>query len=806
MTARRKSGEGTPRPIGTGVALGRSTASSALIRGQGVKADAAKVRADQQEAQLMFAAVGEVRKAVTARGALLSACGFSIGLVPTRDDDEGRPLFDEEGVPLDPSIPAAAIEVAETALASLVDVRGSQGSLIDATSQNWDITGEAYLCGWWVDDTGRPVEESDEGALRQRWEVVGTGAYRIEGRRHFIRLTRDGLDIQLPDSAYVVRTWKRHPVWADEAHGWVMSALPSCRSLLAYSLAERSQALSSAVGSIYLVPSEAAPAKPVEAGLVPNDDAWLGIDECSDLSPADEWAAKLDRMIADVIGEVLDDWQSGRAVQGGVLAVEAKFIEYFGKTIDIGRTIDSALGEQTERALQRLREQADCSPEMISGLGETNRWNGKQIDESDYRRYHRPQIEAIAEAWTSEVIRPALAAAGVPFEVQRKLTIVVNKTAIVAPPDRSKIAGEALRNGAIGWEGYRQLCDIPDRFKPSDEELAAMQAFWQSQPSNSSTTSGSGSGSGSNPPDEVAPVNEAAGALQPPRLVAAASNEVPLGDLLIEIERASREALEAAGAMAFDTALARANGKARNLARKHLRVEAPEGTSDVLAWLGPDRVSAVLTAEFGSDSDSAWEELIAGALVAFRKRYSALADRYHDRTLGALRIPRPSRGKPSRSPFTGQLIRLEELVEAVEAGWSHLTESLIEWVREAAESEPGVIPDSVWRRVLSVLGGNEVKPGAGPAATGAASEATAGVFGPMFSPLEPPAERFVWNHYLVKANPFPQHMALDGAVISGRDDPILAGAPWGSYWPGDHHGCLCDVVPEFSTDTDTEGA
>lgn len=805
MTTSRKSGEAkTPTGARFGSSTQRVTASSALVAYNAHRGKVRRVSADQLEAQLMFEAVGEVRKAVTSRGALLSGCTFTIGLRPLPDDDEGRPLYAEDGSKLDPSISDTMIAVAEQALANIVDVRGSQATLIDAQSQNWDVTGEAYLAGWWVNGKGDAVEESSPDAERQRWEVFGSGAYRVEGTRCYVRLSRDGTEIRLPDSAYVVRTWKRHPVWPDEAHGWVMSALPSCRSLLAYSLAERSQALSSAVGTIHLVPADAAPAQPMVDGLELYDE-FNGPDTVGGKTAADLWAEKLDADIAGVVAEVLDDWQSGRAVQGGVLAIESKFIEHFGKTIDIGRTIDTGLGEQTERALQRLKEQADCSPEMISGLGDTNRWNGKQIDESDYRRYHRPQIEAIAESWTADVIWPALRAAGFSLEDTRKLIIVVNKLAIVAPPDRSKIAGEALRNGAIGWEGYRKLCDIPDRYAPQDGELEALVAFYAA----TRTSTRGGTGDGSEAPDEVNPVNDAVAAIAPvsPLRVVASVNQTPLALQLLDVERSTRDALAAAGAVAFDMSLSRVHSKMRNLARKHLRHEVPAGVSDVLGHLGPERSRAVLAAEYGDDEDRMNEELLLAALLAFKSRFEDIGRGFFGRALRVLGMDMPTSRRPAVSPFTRARMTLDDIVSAIEDGWETLSDSVRIWITEHLDGRgSAIIPDSIWRKVLDAFGGAHPTPGTGPVVTPSDPPGpTAGVFGDLFAPLEPDVEELQWVHNPVKPEAFRPHMALNGIVVTGPEDPILSGAPWGSYWPGDHKGCMCDVVPVFDESAIIEG-
>jgi hypothetical protein len=58
-------------------------------------------------------------------------------------------------------------------------------------------------------------------------------------------------------------------------------------------------------------------------------------------------------------------------------------------------------------------------------------------------------------------------------------------------------------------------------------------------------------------------------------------------------------------------------------------------------------------------------------------------------------------------------------------------------------------------------------------------------------------EGYEWEYGVApRARPFEDHQRLDGVQFVNFDDPVLA-IPWpGPYaLPGDHTGCLCDVIP-----------
>lgn len=767
--------------------------------------------AEQAEAWIMYAAIGEVSQAVRARAALVSGCQFFVGLPPDRESVDGRPARDADGVAL---VDEGLLTAAEDFLLQIVDSAGSQRGLIKAQSENWDVAGVGYMVAWYERADGTATIEDDTTADHLRWEFVGPAAYRKDGDRQYLKLREGGSEALLPADAMAWRMWRRHPQYPDDSTSWVMACLPIERNLLAFQLAERSQALSAAVGKVHLVPADAAPRKPIEEGLEAStgagpiiyDDEAIAANadgsgmEFVDPTPAvlmsgDEWAAHLDEMLSAVISEVLGDWQSGRAVQGGVLAIEGKFIEMFGKSIDIGRTIDSGLGELTDRALQRLKESADVAPEMLTGLGDTNRWNGAQIDDAEYRRYHRPHLWAMADDWTSALLWPHLTSLGYSLDAARQVRFLVSTVGVVADPDRREDAEKALKAGAINWPGYRELMKIPEDMAPTPEEQQAIKDFLSA-----SKPAALGPGAGA-PPAEVNPVNEAAGSI---RLVAASGPGVPLERQLLAIELRTREALAAAGAVAFDQALNRSGAKLANLARKH-KVDVPGSLAgyDVARHLGRARSRDLAALEFGAIDRARREEMFGRAVDGLRRHFEDIARQGFTSALEVLGITFPVGGGEGRSPHTGATFSRAELDAQIDAGWAVLDESLTGWADEVVFGDEPMeddgpapsVPVPVWRRAMAAVGGAAVLPGFGPIREAIGSM----VFGRSMERLEPQPTGLVWVYGSpgLRGSVFPEHLALDGLAVTGEDDPQLTGAPWGSYWPGDHGGCQCEVIPTF---------
>jgi hypothetical protein len=538
------------------------------------------------------------------------------------------------------------------------------------------------------------------------------------------------------------------------------------------------------------------------------------------------WAQTLERLIGDAVMEVLRDAQSGRAVVPAVLAVAERYVSSF-HTIDLARPIDSVLGELVTQARQRLAQSADCPPEMLSGLGETNRWNGAQIADDEFRRYFRPKAMAIADAWTSELLWSGLRALGYPDEQVRLVRVLVDARGVVAEPDRSKVASEGLRLGAISWAAWREACGFSEADAPTPEEqaqlLAAFGKSWQQQLEPGEVNRQAGSAlvldSTATETSERATADVAARVPPLTKIVAtrtAASTQLPLtadelAEQLAAVEQTTRSRVEEAVEAAFDQALSRAGAKLKNWSRADGDLRALLATvepRDVAAVLGPAATRRVVADRF-ADDDERSEDLFAAALVALLLSFRRIARGAYER---AARLLGLSIIEPGESADDGAALIAADVERNIDAGEQVLRASLLELADrelfdplvQPADGERSSlrVPSPVVRRALAAAGGAPVEPGL----TGDVEAARGLVFGPTLSRYQPDRLGWRWVYGVeLRTHPYLPHLGIDGKVFSGADDEGLRGlAPGGgSAYPGDHYGCLCDWVPVFRDDGTT---
>lgn len=807
-----------------------------------------------REAWAAYDEIGEVSQMVSASAALLSQCRLYVGWVDA-DGDE-HPLVDSEGV-IAEGFDAQLVADAQAALARYVDEGGSQRGLLQRQAENFDVTGDSYLVGWPVDENGKPFEGDPDRAAGERWEVVSRGALGKQSGRWTLQLGQ-GQAVKLPlEGAVVYRMWRKHPRRPDDSRGWVVASLDVCRDLKVFTLAQRSAARSSIPAKVLVAAQEASPRNLTAAGgplagqVPPTADpaAGLALPPFPAAGPpgAGEppkapltWAQTLERLIGDAVMEVMRDAQSGRAVVPAVLSIAEKYVDRWHE-LDLSRPVDAILKDLVDQARERLAESADNPPEMLRGLGETNRWNGAQIADDEYRRYFRPKAQSIADAWTVELVWGNLLALGYRLEDVRRVRVLVDARGVVAEPDRSKLAIEVFQLGGLSYAALRKACGFSESDAPTPEEQQRIiEAFGRTRSGGAPGSSG-----GSTAPDGVEEVNrsvasaavlEATGAEVEPEPVAEEPPALPeartarlgklstrsvasiaeplageeLAEQLLIIETTARTRLEEAAEAAFDQALSRGGAKLKTWARKDhdLRallagVEAQE----VATTLGPERCRRIASAQFADDEEGRREDLFAAALLALLASFDRIATSTFEKALRALGLTVLA-GSAVSGTADGDGLTPEEIAVNVAAGAAVLRASMLLLAdRQVFDPEKPAtvgeltnlrVPSPVIRRALAAAGGASVTPGLGPL-EGAAPGL---VFGPTLAKMSP--ERLGWRWVYgdePRLNPYQPHMALSGRVFTGPDDPALAGvAPGGGQgFPGDHGGCRCDwmaVYPE----------
>lgn len=747
----------------------------------------------QAEALTLFRNVGEIRHAIASRARLVSGARLIVGESPAPGStatEDGTPARDRSGTVVD-GLDEKLVSAAETVLASVVDNLGTQAGLIAAIAQLWDTIGECSLVAWWETIDGRPVSEDDRLRDHVRWEVVSPDAYVEKSGKATLVLASNGTDtIEMPKDHQVWRLWLRDVARPSDPWSWLMSAIPIARSVDALTREQLSSALASALGKIQLVPSQAAP----QVQTVGEGDHPVAVLRTQ---TPDEFAVSIDGVIGDAMTAVMDDSMSGAGVVAAVVAVDADYIDKFGHAIDLSRTPDPGVSEALAMSLQRLRESADVSPEMLAGLGDTNRWNGVQVTAEEYKRYHRPLLAAIAASFTSELLWPSLVALGINPEDARKVRVIVDPGPIIADPDTTAIASEALTLGAIGYDGYLQLTGIDPTLAATPEDREIIRAFLNAK-----------AGRGNSAPSGAAPtVDQTVGSA---RRVASTSARLPDVEALAAIEDRLVSDLAAAASMAVENAVSRSYSVLRNRARSAgiaLPSSGPLTSSQILA---------VRSAAF-ADEDEADEVMILAALALLRGPHDAYLTEAMAAMLAMWGITMPTEDAPvSTSPWTGAAIDLDTIEQTREASWAALAGGLLAWVNrrlsgqvvdtiEKVFERAASVPRTIIRRAMSAAGGTPTTPGpegirprSGSIVVNTPGDGSL-VFGPRFQILMPQITGWTW-HYGTPATrvaPFEPHLALSGLSVSGPEDDGLNSPEWGGYWPGDHAGCQCILLPTY---------
>lgn len=757
---------------------------------------------EEQEAWLYFERIPQITTLTNGIAGLISQCRFYVGYIdaagkehPARDPESGKVVggFTER-----------VVVAAEDMLARYTDTSGSQSGILFAQAQVWTVAGDGFLIGYWEDSKNKPLSEAEarntEGA-REVFKFVARGALtkKDSGGGYTLTEERRMKPMDLPPGILVRRMMFENPRYPGEGQGWVRSALEVCRDLFFFTLAQRAGAKSNLPADVWVVPSEATPKDPSQIGIGPGDEGALADGDGAEPQADQSFAAKLEHMLGEFVTAAVTEAQSGNGVIPAFLSIEERLVKSFNK-LSFARPIDAALKELVDQRIVALAETAPCPPEMLMGLGQTSRWNGKQIGEDEYRRYFRPTTVRMANEWTAGLLYHEMILRKMPAAEFKGLRVLVDARDVVAPPDMRELANDGVRVGAIGPSGWRTMLGVPHEYAPSPEELDLMKALRTNPDSHSNQGTGRGD---QGPPSTVKAVDttKGSGALR-------ASAVPTLAMSLLSIEHAARHRLEEAAEAALDDAIQRTGARLKNWARQakigHLLPSPLDSIDcrDLARLLGPKALELV-NDRLSGDDDQRREDLFAAALATLLIRFEALVRQGYEQAQRTLGVTVPP------EEIEANIVRGQA---ALRAGMILVADRELFGRGDPPDTEgeqvAGIrVPTNVLRVALAAAGGAAVVISLRPIPANTTWVVADGsvvldslVFGPTLAKFQPPSDAAMWvygDEY--RSRQFEPHHALDGAVVASPDDPALAGSPFsafaGFYSPGDHSGCRCDLVP-----------
>lgn len=742
----------------------------------------------QDESYGYFNDIGEVKYYCRYKGNALAR--LRLFVATTLDDDETPIAADDEQADL----PSALVAAANEALDRLKKADGGTGEMLRSIGTNLEVAGEVYLVG--------RMEEQGE-----TWGVHSVNEIAVSGDTWKLKSNPTDQGETLGADDVVLRIWQRHPQWGALADSAMRGVLEICDELLILNRSIRAAGRSRAAGAGLL--------------LVPDGLSFGSVDHTADESDGE---ARGDPFTADLMEAMvtpIQDEGSASAVVPNVIRGDPELMKEV-RLVILDRPLDPIFGEQRMELIKRLGQGLDAPPEIITGISDTNHWGSWQVDESMFKSHIEPLALTIVEALTVGFLRTLLADQFGPEELER-VFIWYDPVELVSHPNRAVDAKDAYNADALSAEALRKNLGFSDEDAPEPIELL-VKAFLRrpifdpsAGPALFERLLGIPAPMNGESPPAPAPGESPPPAQQSPEITGPPAREgitasarklkgLALGKRLVEMDRNLRTRLQIAADAALSRALERAGARLRSKTGKTSKTKLLEHVPQqaVAATLGPAMVAAM-----GMGEDELLESAFDGLEGQFRRWIADAQGETLDLLEGFLGELGASRaGFESR-----QAISLDE-------AWGWFRSAMLDLARsrlyDPSPEAPALgeldesvgVPIGLVRQAVARAGGAEglVTSPEGGAFVVLEQSGTEPIGGigtgrlamEILTSEGGGIEGYEWTYGpAARTRPFEPHEDLDGISFTSFDDPALASDGWPGefYLPGDHFGCVCDVIP-----------
>lgn len=339
-------------------------------------------------------------------------------------------------------------EAASAAMRELSATRGGQPNLIRQLALNLLVAGEAYLVG-----------------VNDNWSVRSTSELEFDanGRAKLItsrerRSTRN--DHYLPDNAYVLRVWRNHPRYSDDADSSLLGVIKECSELLLLG-----RLINTSVNSR------------LNAGILYVADELRFQRADSDVNTPQPDVDPFEEELTLSLTESIEEADSPSSIIPIIVRGPADLVEKAFKRIDLSREFDETVIARHNQTLQRVINGIDIPRDILAGFSETRYSNAQTISEDMLKAYIEPLILLIAEALTVGFLRPRLVAQGFSLEEIEGIVVWYDPSEVVTRPDRSEDADKGWDRKLISGAAWRRAHGFSEADAPSDEEVAQRVAL-----------------------------------------------------------------------------------------------------------------------------------------------------------------------------------------------------------------------------------------------------------------------------------------------------------------------------------------
>lgn len=334
------------------------------------------------------------------------------------------------------------VSAARHELRKLGKGRGGQPNLIRSLVLNLLVPGEGYLVG-----------------VNNNWEVRSTSELRFESDDR-IRLVLSRHDTRsmntfLPKDAFVARIWRTHPEYSEDADSSLKGVQDDCTELLLLSRLIRASARSRLNAGLLYVADEL---KFQRSSDAPQTTPQPNID------PLEE---ELTLALTEPIGESDSPSEVVPMLVRGPYQFKDGIV-----SVDLSRTFDKTVIQRHEQVFNYVLNGLDLPKDIVTGYQNVRYTNAREITTDMYRAHVEPMILLICEALTTIFLRPRLESRGYASDEIERCHVWYDPSGVLVKPDRSEDADNGYTKLLVSGETWRRAHGFGPSDAPTDEELA----------------------------------------------------------------------------------------------------------------------------------------------------------------------------------------------------------------------------------------------------------------------------------------------------------------------------------------------
>jgi hypothetical protein len=185
----------------------------------------------------------------------------------------------------------------------------------------------------------------------------------------------------------------------------------------------------------------------------------------------EEAADDFEDQLIDAMTTPIKDEDSASAVVPLIIRGPAELGDKI-KQFKFERSFDPALGERSDRVLERIMQGLDVPKDIVTGLANVKYSNALQIDESLYKAHIEPLMLLIVDALTVMYLRPYLIANGYSEAEVKDVCIWYDPSLVSTRNDRATDADSGFDKMAVSFDTWRRAHGFSAADAPDAKELA----------------------------------------------------------------------------------------------------------------------------------------------------------------------------------------------------------------------------------------------------------------------------------------------------------------------------------------------